>query len=138
MELQVGVKVAIKNKSRKFLLVKRSPDKYPDVRGSWDIVGGRINPGSTLLENLKREVLEETGIILENGVKLVAAQDILRVEGKHIVRLTYLGKLQANAEVKLDDESTQYKWFSIRELQKMTDQDLDIYFKDLVDKKLIK
>lgn len=54
LKLQVGVKIFLKNKDGKYLLVKRSPEKYKNVRGDWDIVGGRIEMGSTLIENLKR------------------------------------------------------------------------------------
>lgn len=58
MELQVGVKVLLKNPEGKYLLVKRSNKKYPEVGATWDIVGGRIDPGLPLLENLK-EVLDK-------------------------------------------------------------------------------
>ncbi|WP_327291883.1 NUDIX hydrolase [Streptomyces sp. NBC_01198] len=39
---------------------KRSPDRrlFP---GAWDIVGGHVEPGESLMEALAREVLEETG-----------------------------------------------------------------------------
>ncbi|HEA84446.1 MAG TPA: NUDIX hydrolase, partial [Candidatus Wildermuthbacteria bacterium] len=62
MELQVGVKILLQNKDGKYLLVRRSPEKYPEIeaKNSWGIVGGRIIPGSPLFENLKREVKEET------------------------------------------------------------------------------
>jgi len=52
MELQVGVKALLRNKEGKYLLIRRSSEKYPEVGAKWDIVGGRINPGETLLENL--------------------------------------------------------------------------------------
>src|SRR3989344_8931904 len=90
-DLQVGVKILLKNKDGKYLLLRRSLKKYPEIQGRWDIVGGRINPGSTLLENLKREVKEETGLTLTGTPRLLAAQDILRNNGRHVVRLTYLG-----------------------------------------------
>ncbi len=64
MELQVGVKVLLRNKENKYLLLRRSPEKYPNAPLDWDIVGGRINPGLTLLDNLKREVKKETGLDL--------------------------------------------------------------------------
>ncbi len=62
MNLQVGVKILLKSKEGKYLLVKRSAEKYPEVGAKWDIVGGRIDPGSSLIDNLKREVMEETGL----------------------------------------------------------------------------
>ena len=127
MELQVGVKVLIKNSAGKYLLVKRSKEKYPDAQIGWEIVGGRIIPGTPLLENLKREVKEETGFTLLKVEKLLAAQDILRVKGKHVVRITYLGK--AKGKIKLDkEENTEYKWFSLKEVKALPKKDLDMYF----------
>ena len=61
MELQVGVKAIVRNKAGKYLLLHRNLAKYPDVKGGWDIVGGRINPGVLLHENLAREIAEEIG-----------------------------------------------------------------------------
>lgn len=131
MELQVGVKILLKNKEGKYLLVRRSPDKYPDASGSWDIVGGRIEPGSALLDNLKREVREETNLELVKEPKLIGAQDILRVPGKHIVRLTYMGS--AEGQVKLDEkENIEFQWLSLDEIKKVSD--LCVYFKELLDK----
>jgi 8-oxo-dGTP diphosphatase len=134
MLLQVGVKVLLKNSEGKFLLVRRNPKKYPDVGAQWDIVGGRIDPGSKLIENLKREVLEETGLALSQPVKLVAAQDILR-EDRHVVRLTYLGEIEG--EPKIDEEHTEYKWFTPSEIKSLKDGELDKYFKELVENKNI-
>ncbi len=133
MELQVGVKILLKNKEEKHLLIKRSPEKYPEVGARWDIVGGRINPGSTLVENLKREIKEETDLDLEAEPKLVAAQDILRVPGRHVVRLTYVGTI--NGEPKLDRDHTEFKWFTIEEMKIL--ENLDIYFKELLDNGVI-
>jgi len=91
MKLQVGVKALLKNKEGKYLLLRRSPEKYRELGGTWDIVGGRIDPGSMLIENLKREIKEETSLDLQEEPKLVAAQDILRNSNTHVVRLTYTG-----------------------------------------------
>ena len=130
MELQVGVKILLKNKDGKYLVVRRSAEKYPEVGAKWDIVGGRINTGVSLLENLKREVLEETGLEIKYEPKLITAQDILRVEGRHIVRLTYTGF--ADGEVKLSDEHSDYQWLSLEEIAKL--EPLDKYFKEVLTK----
>ena len=129
--LQVGVKILLKDKNGKFLLLHRSGEKYPDVAGRWDIPGGRIEPGISLMENLKREVKEETNLELIGEPKLLAAQDILRVAGLHIVRLTYVGK--ATGTIKLDTiENDRYEWRSLNDLKSA--DDLDIYLKEIIEK----
>ena len=127
MNLQVGVKILLKSKEGKYLLVKRSAEKYPEVGAKWDIVGGRIDPGSSLIDNLKREVMEETGLEILSEPKLIQAQDILK-EDKHVVRLTYVG--EADGEVALSDEHDQYGWFSVEEMDKL--EPMDIYFKEVI------
>ncbi|MBI5332600.1 MAG: NUDIX domain-containing protein, partial [Candidatus Aenigmarchaeota archaeon] len=81
IELQIGVKILLKNRDGKYLLLKRSSEKYPEAGGTWDIVGGRIDAGSGLMVNLRREVLEETGLEITEEPRLVGAQDILRIMG---------------------------------------------------------
>ena len=131
--LQVGVKILLKNKEGKFLLLKRSREKYPEVEKRWDIVGGRINAGKTLLENLKREVLEETGLKLVGTPKLIFAQDILKNVGQHVIRLTFLGK--AKGKIKLDKkENDEYKWYSLEELNSL--KDINFYLKGFLKERI--
>lgn len=132
MELQVGVKILLKNKEGKFLLLHRNPKKYPEVGAKWDIVGGRITPGISLLENLKREVLEESGLEIIGEPRLLIAQDILKPD-KHVVRLTYVG--EAKGEVKLSEEHSEFRWLTADELIKL--EPMDKYIKELLDKELI-
>jgi ADP-ribose pyrophosphatase YjhB (NUDIX family) len=129
IELQVGVKALLQNKEGKYLLLRRSSEKYPEVGAKWDIVGGRINPGTPLMENLKREINEEVALTLVDDPKLIAAQDILRVPGRHVVRLTYAGTI--DGQPKLDGDHTEFNWFTMEEIKKL--DNLDIYFKALVD-----
>ena len=116
------------------MLLCRSLRKYPEVNGRWDIVGGRIEHGKSLLENLKREVSEETGLELVGEPKLVTAQDILRIPGKHVVRLTYIGETEG--DVVLDEsENDMYKWYDREELVSL--EDVDVYFKELINDNLV-
>ncbi|MBI2003037.1 MAG: NUDIX domain-containing protein [Candidatus Wildermuthbacteria bacterium] len=127
--LQVGVKVLLRNKDGKYLLLRRSLEKYPEVEGRWDIVGGRINPGKTLFENLQREVQEETALNIVATPRLVGAQDILRSKNRHVVRLTYVG--EAVGEIALDTaEHDAYEWYTRDEIIGLTD--LDMYLKELL------
>jgi 8-oxo-dGTP diphosphatase len=128
MELQVGVKILLKNKEGKYLVVLRSAAKYPEAGMQWEVVGGRINIGSSLLENLQREVTEETGLQIIGEPKLITAQDILKTD-KHIVRLTYTGF--GDGEVKLSDEHTDFKWLGLEEIYKL--EPLDSYLKKVLE-----
>jgi len=112
MELQVGVKVFLKNKLNQVLLLKRST-KYDSIEGSWDIVGGRIKAGTYLLENLKREVLEETGLSVMNLPELLFAQDILRKD-KHVVRLTYVTSTEGDPVI--NEEHTDLQWIDFEKI----------------------
>lgn len=127
--LQVGVKILLQNQAGKYLLLRRSLVKYPDIKGRWDIVGGRIEPGTNLLDNLQREVAEETSLRIMGEPKIVAAQDILRKPGYHIVRLTYVG--QVSGEIELDNsENDAYQWLSLSELKAL--EDVDMYLRELL------
>ncbi len=125
MELRVGVKILLENKEGKFLVLQRSKIKYPEVGAKWDIAGGRIEAGETLVENLQREVKEETGLTIDGVPRLVTAQDIIKKD-KHVVRLTYIGN--ANGDVVLSDEHSDFKWLSLEELKNL--EPMDSYFKE--------
>jgi len=134
IKLQVGVKIFLKNKEGKFLLVHRNAAKYGETNGGWDIVGGRIDPGSDLMTNLRREVKEETGLEIISEPKLLHAQDIIPNTKKHVVRLSYIGDTEG--EPILDTtENLEYKWLSLEKL-KIVDN-VDIYAKEIIDKSLL-
>lgn len=128
--LQVGVKVFLKNQNGKFLLLKRSPVKYPNIKDVWDIVGGRIEPGTDLISNLRREVKEETQLEITSEPKLISAQDIIPNAEKHVVRLSYIA--DTVGEPKLDtSENIEYRWLSLDEIKKISN--LDKYVRSIVE-----
>lgn len=134
IKLQVGVKIFLKNREGKFLILRRNTQKYANIRGEWDIVGGRIDPGTKLNENLIREVEEETKLKIISDPKLIYAQDIIPSEDKHVVRLTYIGDTEG--EPVLDtSENIEYKWCTLEEIKNQ--ENLDIYVKDMLDKGII-
>ena len=128
MQLQVGVKVLLRNLEGKVLLL-RSRDGYATSKPLWDIPGGRIDPGTSLRENLARELLEETGLTLAGHPRLTAAQDILPGDDRHIVRLTYVASGEGTPV--LDGvEHTEYRWISFNDLLALAD--LDNYLSELL------
>jgi 8-oxo-dGTP pyrophosphatase MutT (NUDIX family) len=135
MNLQVGVKAFLRGPDGKFLLVKRSSEKYKNTKGTWDIIGGRIEPGAALLENLKREIKEETQLDLVSEPKLMYAQDIIPEGGeRHIVRLSYVADISGEPILDIT-ENVEYVWLSLDELKKQ--DDLDVYVKEILEKGLL-
>ncbi|MEK7650328.1 MAG: NUDIX domain-containing protein [Patescibacteria group bacterium] len=120
LPLQVGVKAFLKNKDGKYLLVRRAPENRHLVNGIWDVVGGRIEPGTDLITNLAREVEEETGLVLTSSPQLFLAQDIIRAD-KQVVRLSYLST--ADGKVKLSPEHDAFLWLTVAEMAKQEDLD---------------
>lgn len=128
--LQVGVKILIHDNENKYLLLKRSLLMYPETIGNdWDIPGGRIEIGTPLIENLQREVFEETRLTLDiESLKLLGAQDIIRTE-KHAVRLTYTGT--ATGDIVLDpQEHESFEWIHLSDLKEK--DELDKYTKEVL------
>jgi ADP-ribose pyrophosphatase YjhB (NUDIX family) len=134
MQLQVGVKILLKNKDDKYLFLERSREKYPEVKEDelLDIVGGRMELGTPLLENLKREIFEETQLTLIAEPKLIAAQDILRSD-KHVIRLTYVG--YTAGEPTLDEEHVAHQWLTKDEVLKTTG--IDRYSREIFEKYIL-
>ena len=128
MELQVGVKAFITDGYGNYLMLKRVQPYEGESEQRWDIPGGRINVGEPIFDALAREIKEETGLTMQDEPRIVYAQDILRIEGRHVVRLTF--EANAGGEVKLDPkEHSNYEWVS---LEKMDNLYLDPYLEPVL------
>src|SRR3989338_311883 len=118
MELQVGVKACIQNEEGNYLVMLRAKPYTGGVGPRWDIPGGRITPGEPILQALAREIKEETSMTMQGEPRILYAQDILRNEGLHVVRLTFIA--QAHGNVVLDsEEHSQFKWVTLAEFKTM-------------------
>lgn len=130
MQLQIGVKVLIKNDEGLYLFLKRSKLLSSDVKNSWDIPGGRINAEENLHDALAREVSEEIHFTLESEPTLIAAQDIfVDTKSLHVVRLTYI-TTEDIPNVVLSDEHEDYEW---RRINDINDLNIEPYLKEVLD-----
>ncbi len=110
MNLQVGVKVLLRNSEDKYLFLRRTA-AFQSGPQKWDIPDGRIEPEESLEAALRREVQEETSLTLESIDRLLAAQDIFVAAAPvHVVRLTYVGT--ASGEVAISDEHDSCAWMT--------------------------
>jgi 8-oxo-dGTP pyrophosphatase MutT (NUDIX family) len=122
MELQVGIKAFSLNEKGQFLLLEKNTEGRPEHKGRWDIPGGRINPGSSLMENLAREIFEETGLDIDLSYppKLLRAEDIIN-PSTHTIRLTYW--VHVKGTVELGDEHLSYQWVNLPELKEIMENE---------------
>ncbi|KAL1863247.1 hypothetical protein Plec18170_000079 [Paecilomyces lecythidis] len=84
MEPRVGVGVFVINKDGKFVLGIR---KGSTGSGTWAVPGGHLEFGETFEECAAREILEETGLALEDLRFLTATNNVMKAENKHYITI---------------------------------------------------
>lgn len=107
---------AIILKRGRVLLVERA--KAP-LKGYWSLPGGVLETGEQLQEGIRREVLEETGLVVEPLRVVTIFERIIR-DGKgkpeyHYVLIDYLCRVTGGALQAADDVS-RVAWVPRREL----------------------
>src|SRR5436853_4592893 len=70
--LGVGALIILENK---ILLVKRGREP---LKGEWALPGGIVETGETMVEAVKREIFEETGLTVEPHTQAIVFDRILR------------------------------------------------------------
>jgi len=122
-------------KDEKILLAKRSL-KDPQAPGVWSVPGGKVDLelGDGILEKtLKKEIMEEVGIKIEDDIQLIWDEGFYRVSGHHVVGLTFLCRWKKGIAKPLEDQE-EVRWFSKEELKNFSE--LPDYFKPRVEKLL--
>ncbi len=104
--------VIINDKNEVFLM-KRAIDPF---KGTWVLPGGHVEYKEEVEDALKREIKEEIGanLKIENLFGVYSAPN--RDPRDHIVTIVYTGKIDDNEEIKLGEEASTYKFFSLSEL----------------------
>jgi 8-oxo-dGTP diphosphatase len=85
----VGVGAVIV-KDGKAIIIKRANEPY---RGQWSIPGGRVELGESLVDAVRREMKEETGLDVAVGPLIEVFERIQRQDGRvqhHFVIVDYL------------------------------------------------
>lgn len=90
----IGVAGLVFNSSGQVLLIRR---KRPPQAGLWHIPGGKLEPGESLAECCRREVFEETGILVTPSSILAVADR--SIEGFHYIIIDFLAHLNLDSPV---------------------------------------
>jgi mutator protein MutT len=128
----IAVTALIKNqKGDKFLMLKRNKNEiaYP---GKWALPGGKIEKGETIMNVLKREVAEETGLKIEDYKQFIGDYTFIRPDGHNVVGLTFVVKAKSD-DVVMSSDFEDYKWLTPQELKnidyiKGTEKEVEVAF----------
>jgi len=107
-------------KDGKLLLGRRheDPEKASSLlngAGKWTMPGGKLDFGETFENGAKREVLEETGMSLNNMEVICVNQDI--VESAHFITIgLFSDDFSGEPKVMEPDEITEWRWFDLDNL----------------------
>lgn len=117
---QVGVKALIENQNR-ILLVHDIRSTHREAH--WDIPGGRIQEGQTIMEALARELQEEIGVsstIHQEFFTAIISNFEILFEGKKLglLLLVYKVQIPANTTIMLSQEHDKYEWVDKKEASK--------------------
>ena len=127
----IGPRATICNtKTKKVLLLQRN-----DGNNVWEIPGGKRENNEDIVDALKREVKEETGLTI-NEYKIVYVSPIFENHPflKPFLNIGYLC-LVDNSDVVISDEHIDYKWVSVEELVNYLDNDI---YNDLLNNGMIR
>ncbi|KAJ0419149.1 7,8-dihydro-8-oxoguanine triphosphatase NUDT15 [Aspergillus carlsbadensis] len=88
--VKVGVAVFALRQDKTFIIGKR---KGSHGAGAWGLPGGHIDYGETFEACARRELVEETGLEIEQIRFLTATNDRMTTEGKHYVTIFLAARL---------------------------------------------
>lgn len=127
----IGVKALIINPDQNVLLLERL---HPLKRIYWDLPGGRMHQGESLLDTLKREVKEEIGLdnfdeIIPYSMFLSDIRIPVLNESVGLVFSIFQCKITIPFQPVLSEEHVNYAWFPLHEAIKKLNYPTDAFSK---------
>ncbi len=95
----------------RILLIKRAKEPF---KGEWALPGGRIEDNEDAVQCLKREMKEETGLVVE-PIRLTGVYSDPKRDPRGIIAAAYLVK-RVGGEPKAGDDAGELRWFDLDDL----------------------
>ena len=105
---------ALIEKDGKYLILKRSENNLTN-KHMWQLPEGKVRPGEDMISALKRELLEETSMILTSA-KLFGIHSNVSNESRGMVRVRRIVfKCRTMGKIKLSKDHEDFKWVSLKD-----------------------
>ncbi|MFH0805576.1 MAG: NUDIX domain-containing protein [Patescibacteria group bacterium] len=119
LQSYIAVKALIKNKDS-FLILKTTDSDQNNNLSGWETPGGRLEVGEDIVNGLKREIKEETGLSVKILFPFNAFSANVGQEDS-IVGINYLAEY-SGGEIRIDtNEHSSYQWINISNIKKLKD-----------------
>lgn len=106
------------------LLIQRKNPPYQDY---WAIPGGFVDMDEELDVAAKRELLEETGLVVEHLEQFKTFGTLNRdPRGRTVSIVYYAFADKEHAEIKANDDASDVEWYNVNELPKLAFDHNDI------------
>ena len=115
------VAFGIDGRDLKVLLIERGQEPY---KGAWAFPGGFLNMDETAEQGARRELKEETGLVLKHLKQVGAFSDVNRDPRDRVITIAFYALSRISA-VQGSDDAAKAQWFSLNEIPRLAfDHDL--------------
>jgi len=125
----LAVRLILFNEAGEVLLLQRSRSSKTNP-GRWELPGGKIDPGEQFDAALRREMLEETGLVVSLTHATGTAEQ--QVPAWHVIHLVMTGNI-VSGTVRISDEHEAFRWTAIAGMKNL---ELADWFREYYEKTL--
>lgn len=98
------------------LLIKRGGNPY---KGHYALPGGFMEIGETLDDAAKRELLEETGLVVTDLMKCGVYDDVYRDTRSRVISVSYFAYFSQKIVAKAGDDAAEVIWMPVEEAKRL-------------------
>jgi len=108
--------IILKRESKQLLLIQRGIEPF---MGKWAFPGGFVEMDELLHDACKRELVEETGLEVNELIQFVAADKVDRDPRGRTISVLFYGFVPEDAKVEGGDDAAKAGWFPIDDLPEL-------------------
>ena len=117
-QIVILMATALIEKNGKYLVLQRSENNITN-KNRWQFPEGKIKFGESVLKALKREVEEETNLVVVDA-KLFGIQSNILNEAHGVFRMfRTIFKCKVLGKLKLSEDHKDFKWVGLKEMEKL-------------------